>query len=132
MYNITFVILGNRLKQIREQLDLSQGNLAQIVDCKQNAISNLERGKGGSITLLINVLNHFSKYVYIDLIFSEKFYLISTKDHDVAKKGNFTSVVAEIIEEAKLQHLNRMDRFFEDAKEELNANLNKAINLISS
>ena len=78
MYNITLPILGTRLKQIREHIGYSQAQLAEQLNCKQNAISNLELGKGGSLKLLFQVLNFYSNYVFIDLIFSEKFYL-STK-----------------------------------------------------
>lgn len=47
MYNITLPILGTRLKQIREHIGYSQAQLAEQLNCKQNAISNLELGKGG-------------------------------------------------------------------------------------
>ena len=73
MYNITLPILGTRLKQIREHIGYSQAQLAEQLNCKQNAISNLELGKGGSLKLLFQVLNFYSNYVFIDLIFSEKF-----------------------------------------------------------
>ena len=42
MYNITLPILGTRLKQIREHIGYSQAQLAEQLNCKQNAISNLE------------------------------------------------------------------------------------------
>lgn len=51
MYNITLPILGTRLKQIREHIGYSQAQLAEQLNCKQNAISNLELGKGGSLKL---------------------------------------------------------------------------------
>ena len=82
MYNITLPILGTRLKQIREHIGYSQAQLAEQLNCKQNAISNLELGKGGSLKLLFQVLNFYSNYVFIDLIFSEKFYLISNTEED--------------------------------------------------
>ena len=69
MYNITLPILGTRLKQIREHIGYSQAQLAEQLNCKQNAISNLELGKGGSLKLLFQVLNFYSNYVFIDLIF---------------------------------------------------------------
>ena len=54
MYNITLPILGTRLKQIREHIGYSQAQLAEQLNCKQNAISNLELGKGGSLKLLFD------------------------------------------------------------------------------
>lgn len=126
MYNITLPILGTRLKQIREHIGYSQAQLAEQLNCKQNAISNLELGKGGSLKLLFQVLNFYSNYVFIDLIFSEKFYLISTPEEDEAQKANYNSVIIEIIRQSEKNYEDAMS----NAKKELEANLQKAINLL--
>lgn len=126
MYNITLPILGTRLKQIREHIGYSQAQLAEQLNCKQNAISNLELGKGGSLKLLFQVLNFYSNYVFIDLIFSEKFYLISTSEEDEAQKANYNSVIIEIIRQSEKNYEDAMS----NAKKELEANLQKAINLL--
>ena len=126
MYNITLPILGTRLKQIREHIGYSQAQLAEQLNCKQNAISNLELGKGGSIKLLFQVLNFYSNYVFIDLIFSEKFYLISNTEEDEAQKANYNSVIIEIIRQSEKNYEDAMS----NAKKELEANLQKAINLL--
>lgn len=126
MYNITLPILGTRLKQIREHIGYSQAQLAEQLNCKQNAISNLELGKGGSLKLLFQVLNFYSNYVFIDLIFSEKFYLISMKEEDEAQKANYNSVIIEIIRQSEKNYEDAMS----NAKKELEANLQKAINLL--
>lgn len=126
MYNITLPILGTRLKQIREHIGYSQAQLAKQLNCKQNAISNLELGKGGSLKLLFQVLNFYSNYVFIDLIFSEKFYLISNTEEDEAQKANYNSVIIEIIRQSEKNYEDAMS----NAKKELEANLQKAINLL--
>ena len=126
MYNITLPILGTRLKQIREHIGYSQAQLAEQLNCKQNAISNLELGKGGSLKLLFQVLNFYSNYVFIDLIFSEKFYLISNPEEDEAQKANYNSVIIEIIRQSEKNYEDAMS----NAKKELEANLQKAINLL--
>lgn len=126
MYNITLPILGTRLKQIREHIGYSQAQLAELLNCKQNAISNLELGKGGSLKLLFQVLNFYSNYVFIDLIFSEKFYLISNTEEDEAQKANYNSVIIEIIRQSEKNYEDAMS----NAKKELEANLQKAINLL--
>lgn len=126
MYNITLPILGTRLKQIREHIGYSQAQLAGQLNCKQNAISNLELGKGGSLKLLFQVLNFYSNYVFIDLIFSEKFYLISNTEEDEAQKANYNSVIIEIIRQSEKNYEDAMS----NAKKELEANLQKAINLL--
>lgn len=126
MHNITLPILGTRLKQIREHIGYSQAQLAEQLNCKQNAISNLELGKGGSLKLLFQVLNFYSNYVFIDLIFSEKFYLISNTEEDEAQKANYNSVIIEIIRQSEKNYEDAMS----NAKKELEANLQKAINLL--
>ena len=126
MYNITLPVLGTRLKQIREHIGYSQAQLAEQLNCKQNAISNLELGKGGSLKLLFQVLNFYSNYVFIDLIFSEKFYLISNTKEDEAQKANYNSVIIEIIKQSEKNYEDAMS----NAKKELEANLQKAINLL--
>lgn len=126
MYNITLPILGTRLKQIREHIGYSQAQLAEQLNCKQNAISNLELGKGGSLKLLFQVLNFYSNYVFIDLIFSEKFYLISNTEEDEAQKANYNSVIIEIIRQSEKNYEDAMS----NAKKELEANLQKAIKLL--
>ena len=126
MYNITLPILGTRLKQIREHIGYSQAQLAEQLNCKQNAISNLELGKGGSLKLLFQVLNFYSNYVFTDLIFSEKFYLISNTEEDEAQKANYNSVIIEIIRQSEKNYEDAMS----NAKKELEANLQKAINLL--
>ena len=126
MNNITLPILGTRLKQIREHIGYSQAQLAEQLNCKQNAISNLELGKGGSLKLLFQVLNFYSNYVFIDLIFSEKFYLISNTEEDEAQKANYNSVIIEIIRQSEKNYEDAMS----NAKKELEANLQKAINLL--
>ena len=123
---ITLPILGTRLKQIREHIGYSQAQLAEQLNCKQNAISNLELGKGGSLKLLFQVLNFYSNYVFIDLIFSEKFYLISNTEEDEAQKANYNSVIIEIIRQSEKNYEDAMS----NAKKELEANLQKAINLL--
>ena len=126
MYNITLPILGTRLKQIREHIGYSQAQLAEQLNCKQNAISNLELGKGGSLKLLFQVLNFYSNYVFIDLIFSEKFYLISNTEEDEAQKADYNSVIIEIIRQSEKNYEDAIS----NAKKELEANLQKAINLL--
>lgn len=126
MYNITLPILGTRLKQIREHIGYSQAQLAEQLNCKQNAISNLELGKGGSLKLLFQVLNFYSNYVFIDLIFSEKFYLISNTEEDEAQKANYNSFIIEIIRQSEKNYEDAMS----NAKKELETNLQKAINLL--
>lgn len=131
MYKLTLSTLGTRFKQIREYLGYSQAQLAEKLDCKQNAISNLELGKGGSLKLVFNLLNFYSDYVYIDLIFSQNFYLISNQEED-AKKSNCNSVIAEIIKQAEKNFADGINKSIKQSQEQLNSELKKAIDLLNS
>lgn len=130
MYNINLNVLGHRLKQIREHLKLSQVQLADKMECKQNAISNLELGKGGSINLLFNILNFYSDFVFIDSIFSEKFYLISNVEHEVAQKSQLNTVVAEILKQGLEAHKKKLEEDLKDSCSMLDDNIFKALNLL--
>lgn len=47
----TKVILGQRLRDIREGYELTQTSIAKIIGCTPSAISTLELGKFGSLEL---------------------------------------------------------------------------------
>lgn len=137
MYNITLVVLGQRLKMIREHLKYSQSLLAEELNCKQNAISNLELGKGGSITLLLSLLKFYSEFVYIDSIFSNKFYLISNNDAEVANKSPYQSMIESIITQSEIEFdnqvktaTNNLNEHLQNAKYRLKENLQKAKDLL--
>ncbi|MDM8242852.1 helix-turn-helix transcriptional regulator [Phocaeicola barnesiae] len=131
MYKLTLPLLGNRFKQIREYLGLSQIQLAEKLECKQSAISNLELGKGGSLKLVFNLLNFFSDYVYIDMIFNQHFYLISNDDKD-ARKNTYNSVIVEVIKQAESDFFNSLETKLDQAKEQLSIDLKKATDLLNS
>lgn len=137
MYNITLAVLGQRLKMIREHLKYSQSLLADELNCKQNAISNLELGKGGSITLLLSLLKFYSEFVYIDSIFSNRFYLISNNDAEVANKSAYQSMIESIITQSETEFdnqvktaKNNLNEQLQNAQHRLKENLQKAKDLL--
>ena len=87
-------ILGDRLKKIRESLELSQIDVASNVDCYQNAISNLELGKGGSITLFLQLISYYSQFVYIDMLFADNFYFIPKVQGEGEKSSHWMAIDA--------------------------------------
>jgi transcriptional regulator with XRE-family HTH domain len=76
------IILGKRLKRIRESLEFSQKDIADKINCKQIAISNLEQGKGVNLELFLNLYTLYSQFVYTDLILAENFYFIPKIDSE--------------------------------------------------
>ena len=76
--------------------------------------------------MVITATGRLFCHVFIDLIFSEKFYLISNTEEDEAQKANYNSVIIEIIRQSEKNYEDAMS----NAKKELEANLQKAINLL--
>jgi transcriptional regulator with XRE-family HTH domain len=126
MYKTNLTELGNRLKEVRRFLGLSQNELAEKLDCNQGAISKLEVGKG-SIKTFISLLTFYSQYIYINCIFAEKFYLISTDDKDVLK-SNIDSIVSNIIKDS----VSEYEKDTIQATKKMKKSLNKAIKLLNS
>ena len=128
MYNLSTTDLGQRLRVIREFIGLSQSQLAENVGCRQTAISNLENGQGGSISVLLSILSFFSDYVFIDCIFKEKFILISDKRKEEAKRSSYDTIVAELIRESEKDLEIKMQEALNSHKE----HLQKAIDLLDA
>jgi transcriptional regulator with XRE-family HTH domain len=125
MYNVSLKELGSRLKQIRSYLGLSQKDLAEKSQCNQVAISRLENGIGGTIIGLTSILSFYSQYIYINYVFAEKFYLIST-DNQEASRSNLDSVISGVL----CQALKKYDEDDRNAKEELKKTFDAAIGLL--
>jgi predicted transcriptional regulator len=117
--------LGNRLKEVRCYLGLSQIELAKKLDCNQVIISRLEVGKG-SIKSLVSLLAFYSQYIYINYIFADKFYLISTDDKDVSR-SNLDSIVSSIVTESIKQY----EKETKEITEKMKNSLDKAVGLLN-
>jgi transcriptional regulator with XRE-family HTH domain len=95
--------LGERIKKIRLHLGLSQAELAKAVygmakpHVKQNLISRIERGFG-SIELLLLILTYYSKFIYIDNIFSSdaQFEIIKYENYLHKNSGLNTIIKAKL------------------------------------
>ena len=120
-------VLGTRLKQIRLYLNLTQKELSIELNCLQGSISNLENGKGGSISFLIKILQYYSKYVYIDSIFSQKFHLISNTEVESANKSKLQTIVTELL----LQAENNYSEKHSIIDKEYKSAITRAIDLLS-
>jgi len=104
MQDLDLKVLGTRLKRMREMLELSQKDIACKIDCKQSAISNLELGKGGSIFIFLKLLNYYSSFFYIDLIFSDDFYLVEVNNNTNSNKVLMDKVISSLLNDLELKH----------------------------
>lgn len=144
MYTITKEELGNRLKQIRLFLSITQMELKDTIDCSQVAISRMESGQGVAWEMFIKVLCYYSNYIYIDSLFQEKFQIVAING-EVEKeifKSNVNAMAMEMIKNAishyqeSLSDLTKevSDTFnneIQKLNQELTTKLEKPANLIS-
>lgn len=116
MFNTTIDILGPRLQQIREHLQKSQDELAELFNCNQNAISYIETGKGGNISLLVQLLGYYSQYVYLNSLFSENFHLITINEKDSALLPNYNSVITKLLDDAQTDYIKSREEIKEETE----------------
>lgn len=125
MHKINLKEIGNRLKEIRRYLGLSQIELAEKLNCDQVVISRLEVGKG-SLKTFSSLLSFYSQYVYINYIFAENFYLVSIDDKGSISRSNLDSIVSSIVNESITQY----EKETKEATKKLKKNLGKATELL--
>lgn len=79
--NIDLAEIGLRIKEIRTTLlKKSQTEFADILDTKQELISRLEQGKGGSLNLYLDIVNLLNSQDYkAHLLFAPYFSIESFK-----------------------------------------------------
>lgn len=70
---IDSIILGERLRQIRKQLRITQNQLAKDTDLTQSAISRLENGEEVYASVLLSVLHYYYGKVSLDNLFATEF-----------------------------------------------------------
>jgi transcriptional regulator with XRE-family HTH domain len=74
---ITLKLLGGRLKEMRKAMDMLQEDVAKHLDVNQNAISRIENGSGGGISILLKLLNYYGNFFVVEHIISQKFEVVS-------------------------------------------------------
>ena len=125
MYTITKEELGNRLKQIRLFLSITQMELKDTIDCSQVAISRMESGQGVAWEMFIKVLCYYSNYIYIDSLFQEKFQIVAING-EVEKeifKSNVNAMAMEMINNA----ISHYQKSLSDLTKEVSENFNNEI-----
>lgn len=125
MYKVNLKEIGNRLKEVRKYLGLSQIEVAEKLTCDQVVISRLEVGKG-SLKSFSALLSFYSQYIYINYIFAENFYLVSIDDKDVSR-SNLDSIVSSIVTES----IKVYEKETAEATEKMKKNLDKAVGLLN-
>ncbi len=108
MEKITLEIIGKRLKEVRENLQLNQKEVADKIGKKQGIISALEQGKNGGLETLLALLNLYKDDIHIADIWEEDFdfYYSNQKQKNInfekdikeQKKQIMTEKIIEVID----------------------------------
>ncbi len=111
MNELTLSVLGERLKDVRVFLGLTQAEVAEKLGESQISVTRLEKGSDLGSSKLLKFLDFYSKAVSIGVIFND-FYDRS----EIKMKNDFK----DHFEEAQLKsvvenHKNKMKEQFEDA-----------------
>ena len=82
--------VGNRLRQIRHFLKLTQNEVAQSTKTSQAAISRLEHGKEVYASVFISIIKYYNTHIDIGCIFNPNFkispdLLLSSQDKSFKK-----------------------------------------------
>ena len=82
--------VGNRLRQIRHFLKLTQNEVAQSTKISQAAISRLEHGEEVYASVFISIIKYYSTHIDIGCIFNPNFeispdLLLSSQDKSFKK-----------------------------------------------
>ncbi len=96
--------IGERLQSLRKALDLSQKDLATALVVGQNQISRLENGIGGSLELLLDLVNFYSDHFYVNQVFAEDFEVIKKSDV-LPQMGTFNSIAVERLKLLKIRNV---------------------------
>ena len=92
--NLVLADLGERLQLLRRSLELSQKDLALSLNVGQNQISRLETGLGGSIDLLLLLINFYEEHFQICNLFKEHFEIVK-KGEAEKETDSYNSIALE-------------------------------------
>ena len=144
MFIITKEELGNRLKQIRLFLSITQIELKDKLGCSQVAISRMESGQGVAWELFIKTLCFYSDFIYIDALFQEKFQIVAIDGKDKEFfKSNVNAMAIRMIKEAvsnyqksiselSVELSDTFNKGMEKINQELTDKIDKSSNLLAT
>lgn len=91
---ITLPEIGERLQIFRKTLGVKQKDVAESLNVQQNAISRFEKGLGGSLEILLDLVNYYDAHFLAYLLFANQFEVIK-RGEDVPENNIYNSIALE-------------------------------------
>ena len=89
-------ILGERLRQIRLQLGLTQKQLATATNLTQSVMSRLENGEEVYASVLLAVLRYYHENISLDRLFSPDFNAAKEKQEYDSREERCQKIIRQL------------------------------------
>lgn len=86
--------MGQRLEMMRKALELSQKDVAERIETTQTQVSRMESGTGGSLTVLIDLLNFYAEHFHLGSFFLPHFEVLKNSE-GVGQQDVYYTIVVE-------------------------------------
>ncbi len=93
---ITLTDIGEKLSQLRAALDLSQKDIAEAMGVGQGQISKIEKGKGASIDVLLQLFEFYGSGHRVRFVFTDEFEIVMPLATDPTTAAYHTIAVARL------------------------------------
>ncbi len=125
MIQITRQALGERLRDVRKFLGLTQGELAEKMELSQITVSRVERGMEVGVENTLSFIAFYAKLINIETIFEDLYDPSSIMRKDTVANSIVAEKLRRIVED-----LNREEQKFVDFYNSKIIELNSVISFI--
>ena len=92
--NIALSDIGGKLSAFRKTLGLYQKEVAQAMGVHQSQLSKIEKGEGGSIEGLLQVLNYYGNNYQVKFILADTFDIVTGEPGELLT-STYNSIAVE-------------------------------------
>lgn len=118
---VTVKEIGARFAKIRQKLELSQQQVADILHSSQTRVSTIERGENSISSIFLAMELFYLQHVNADLLFARKFDV--DDPHLFDKDYSLASVARERLKLFKVQMKEEVDEKLEDLGKRLDTTI---------
>ena len=125
MTKVTRQILGERLKDVRKFLGMTQGDVAEKINAKQTTVSRIEAGGDVGTESTLDLLCFYAKLIQIEVLFEELY-----DSTNIRNKGSVVNAIAAEKLKKILVDVDIEEKRFEELYHEKVAEVNDIIHFI--